>query len=546
MKTTTAQKELKTVELDTRVPSAGTVNQESADAKRLGVTTAVEGRNLKLYHERFGHVNLPTVRRTLKVVDGVKPQVDSVTTSCLCDACTIAKLPRLRFSKLPRVRSTVPGERIHSDLCGPFKTQTKSGFKHFVSFQDDATDYSRIYLLKTKDEAFDKFVDFCNFVKTQHNHIVKKLRADGAGEYTSLRIKKFMREHGIISELSPPHTPQLNGKAERYNRSIVEMARALLARSGLKSQYWGEACMTACFLLNRVLRKDSIHKKPPIEAFTGHRVDVSLLRVFGCAAYAKVPDALRTNMEPKSVRCVFLGYDAEKRGYRLLNVASQRVIVTRDVVFNEALFPARKARDEIRRRELESISGKDDQLLPEEFVDVELDQQGVCTSGDTLVPVHTPGDVASSPSISSPPTEPVDMLEHKQDTVDVKSEVRRATRVRRPPLSDFPMVAQHVADSEGDVFAFYTDSHTSPTYKQAMRSPDANGWNAAIEDEKQAMQENKVWEVCAVPPPKKPIRSRYVLRRKYVDGKFERFKARLVAKGFTMVLVLISVKRFLL
>ena len=108
-------------------------------------------------------------------------------------------------------------------------------------------------------------------------------------------------------------------------------------------------------------------------------------------------------MEPKSVRCIFLGYDTEKRGYRLLNVASQRVIVTRDVVFNEALFPARKARDEIRRRELESISGKDEQLLAEEFVDVELEQQGVCTSGESLVPVHTPG--ASSPSISSPPTE---------------------------------------------------------------------------------------------------------------------------------------------
>ena len=93
------------------MPSAGTSQQESADTcqPRVGdqvssdASTAVERRNLKLYHERFGHVNLPTVRRTLKVVDGVKPQVDSVTASCLCDACTIAKLPRLRFSKLPHV-----------------------------------------------------------------------------------------------------------------------------------------------------------------------------------------------------------------------------------------------------------------------------------------------------------------------------------------------------------------------------------------------------------------------------------------------------------
>ena len=114
--------------------------------------------------------------------------------------------------------------------------------------------------------------------------------------------------------------------------------------------------------------------------------------------------------------------------------------------------------------------------------------------------------------------------------------------MRRPPVSDFPMVAQHVADSEDNVFAFYTDSHTSPTYKQAMRSPDANGWNAAIKDEKQAMQENKVWEVCAVPPPKKPIRSRYVLRRKYVDV----LRRDWLRRVLRCALVLISVKRFLL
>ena len=89
------------------MPSPGTGKQESVDTgqPRVGdqpsdATTAVERRNLKLYHERFGHVNLPTVRRTLKVVDGVQPQVDSVTTSRLCDACTNCQITAFAFLQI--------------------------------------------------------------------------------------------------------------------------------------------------------------------------------------------------------------------------------------------------------------------------------------------------------------------------------------------------------------------------------------------------------------------------------------------------------------
>ena len=112
-----------------------------------------------------------------------------------------------------------------------FSVQTPSGKRYFVSFIDDATDYSRVYLLRTKDETIMRFKEFCAEIKAQHGYNVKKLRADGAGEYTSGAMKAYLRQHGMIFELSPPHTPQLNGKSERYNRTVVQMARAMLTSS---------------------------------------------------------------------------------------------------------------------------------------------------------------------------------------------------------------------------------------------------------------------------------------------------------------------------
>ncbi|KAG2854887.1 hypothetical protein PC115_g25913 [Phytophthora cactorum] len=142
-------------------------------------------------------------------------------------------------------------EVIHSDVCGPMQTSTFSGKRYFVTFTDDKSHFCVVYLLRNKSEVADKFAEFVAMAETQTGKRVKTLRSDNGGEYTSGAMAKFCKDRGIEQKFTPPYTPQLNGVAERMNRTLVECARCMLEHAGLSKSYWGEAVMTATFLRNR-------------------------------------------------------------------------------------------------------------------------------------------------------------------------------------------------------------------------------------------------------------------------------------------------------
>jgi len=94
-----------------------------------------------------------------------------------------------------------------------------------------------VYLLKSKDEAFSKFIEFRTQVKKQLGHSVKKLKSDRGGEYRSKEAEAYLKEHGIIAETTAPYSPQSNGIAERKNRTLTEMVNSMLITSGLPTCY---------------------------------------------------------------------------------------------------------------------------------------------------------------------------------------------------------------------------------------------------------------------------------------------------------------------
>ena len=109
----------------------------------------------------------------------------------------------------------------------------------FVTFIDDFSRYTWVYLLKTKDEVYDIFVKFKSLVENQLNGKIKCLRSDNGGEYTSKKFKEFCDAHGIKRELSCPRTSQQNGVAERKNRSLCKMAKEMRLHANLPKSYWG-------------------------------------------------------------------------------------------------------------------------------------------------------------------------------------------------------------------------------------------------------------------------------------------------------------------
>ena len=169
----------------------------------------------------------------------------------ICDGCALGKQTRVRFQSTSTDRASELLEVIHSDVCGPMQTSTFSGKRYFVTFIDDKSRYCVVYLIKSKSEVVDKFANFVAFAEKQTGKRVKSLRSDNGGEYASAKMAKFCSDQGIVLKYTPPYTPQLNGVAERMNRTLVECARCMLEHAGLAKHYWEEAVMTAMFLRNR-------------------------------------------------------------------------------------------------------------------------------------------------------------------------------------------------------------------------------------------------------------------------------------------------------
>src|SRR5277367_5505308 len=117
--------------------------------------------------------------------------------------------------------------RIHTDLCGLMPTPSISGTRYILTLIDDATCYATVYTLKNKSDTFNQLVDHLIYVENQSGQKLKILRSDGGGEYINTEMKNYLAGKGIRHETTVAETPQQNGIAEQYNRTILELIRAI-------------------------------------------------------------------------------------------------------------------------------------------------------------------------------------------------------------------------------------------------------------------------------------------------------------------------------
>ena len=94
-----------------------------------------------------------------------------------------------------------------------------------MTFIDDYSRYGYVYLMKYKSETFEKFKEFRAEVEKQLGKSIKALRLDQSEEYLSQEFQSYLRDNGILSQWTPPYTPQHNGVSERRNRTSLDMVR---------------------------------------------------------------------------------------------------------------------------------------------------------------------------------------------------------------------------------------------------------------------------------------------------------------------------------
>ena len=121
-----------------------------------------------------------------------------------------------------------PFELVHTNVWGPCRTAFTLGFQYFVTFIDDYSRCTWLFLMKNRAELYSIFQKFYAKIHTKFNIYIRVLRSDNAGEYFSASFISFMSQHGILHQSSYAHTPQQNRVTERKNRNLVETTRTLL------------------------------------------------------------------------------------------------------------------------------------------------------------------------------------------------------------------------------------------------------------------------------------------------------------------------------
>src|ERR1044072_5809073 len=217
---------------------------------------------------------------------------------------------------------------------GPTKEPSMGGSRYFVTFADDFSRKVWVYFMVHKSEVFAKFKVWKAEVENQTGRKIKYLRTDNGTEYTEKSFIKFCEENGIHRHFSVRKTPHQNGVAERINRTLTERARCLRLNAGLSIGFRAAALNMAYYLVNRSPRT-SLEGKVLEEVWTGNPIDLSNLRIFGSPVYVHISSEDRSKLDHKSSRCIFIGFNKGVKGYKLWDPVKKKVVVSRDVIFDE-------------------------------------------------------------------------------------------------------------------------------------------------------------------------------------------------------------------
>ena len=181
---------------------------------------------------------------------------------------------------------------------------------------------------------------------------LRTLRSDNGGEYLSNNFKAFLAEHGIKHELTVTYTPQQNGVAERMNRTLLNLDRAMLHHNDVAKRFWPEAIATAVYVHNRVTSRALPPQKTPNHLWHGRTPDISHLRTFGCNCWYTIPKRKVRKLDPRAAQGLMMGYSKSSKGYKIWDITKEKFIVSRDVRFQESA----PRRDSIPTEEIKNTS----------------------------------------------------------------------------------------------------------------------------------------------------------------------------------------------
>ncbi|KAJ3698209.1 hypothetical protein LUZ61_001914 [Rhynchospora tenuis] len=507
-----------------------------------------------IWHARLGH---PSSATTSRVLNNFSLPCTSHKLSN-CHDCAMAKSHVLPFS-LSTTSSSKPLELIHSDVWGPAPVCSSNGFRYYVLFVDDFTKYTWIFFMSHKHQVSGIFSLFKQQIENQLSETIKTLRTDGGLEYKPIE-KQFPQ---IIHQLSCPYTPQQNGTSERKHRHIIELSLAIMSKASVPHMYWDEMFANAVYLINRLPAVSS--SLIPYTSLFNKQPDYSLLKVIGCLCFPHTRPYNSHKLELRALPCVFLGYSNNQKGYRCLHIATNRIYTSRNVDFDEQVFPFKQGSDASSNST--AINSNFNSLQASPLLDLYL--RGIPSpptgpSNTSLSPANNSSEptLHSGPFSPFPTAQPVSPLNSNTTQTQqthptqpspilplpdpVLNSPTRSDRSSTPlpqqqtsslsAAPSHPMVTRTRDNTRQprkfpDHVAFLAASSVEPTsFTQANSHPE---WRAAMAKELNALAYNQTWKLVPAPADQRVVGCKWVFKiKRHSDGTIERYKARLVAKGY--------------
>jgi hypothetical protein len=286
-----------------------------------------------IWHRRYADLGPWNLQLVQKLVDGMA--IDPATLpkeGYACEPCILGSQTR-NLSDTPMTRCTVPGDRIHSDICGWIVPVALGDSRYILTFTDDATRVTYLFVLKTKTakEVRECFLEFRN-VFEQDGRRVKSIRTDGRGEYRK-QMADLCHETWIHHEETAPYTPEQNGVAEWVNRTISERIQTILAETKLPKELWAELAYAVAYLKN-CSSTSALKGKTPYEALYSKKPDVSHLIAIGTKAFVHTLKKKTKKLDPRSIEGIMVRYCGSNQ-YQIWIPGTNKikVRVSRDVRF---------------------------------------------------------------------------------------------------------------------------------------------------------------------------------------------------------------------
>ena len=469
------------MKFETRLPSAKSFVKSTEHLFNITEPT----QSWETWHKRFGHISYTGLQKLLdnSMVDGLTVNLN--TPKLDCEACTQAKQAIQPFNKTSK-HITKPGDLTHIDLWGKYEVSSIHGNQYYILFVDDAARYISVFFLKKKEEATQYVKNYLTYLKT-HDKKPNAIRIDRGSEFLNQSLISWCRENGLDMQTTAPYSPSQNGVAERMNRTLVELGRAMLKGQTLPEFLWEYAIAHAAYLRNRSYTT-ILKNQTPYQIWNNTKPNVNHLREFGAPVWVMLQGQKQPRkMLPKSQRRAYVGFEDGSKSVKYYNADTRKVLTSRNYRF--LTIPTGTPPEEI-------------VVAPDMPREGEMEESTLRMGSDSQ--------------------------KRKREIEDEPEKmVTRAKRV------DY----RYLDDPYPDEFEVQESFTVSPSgepesLEEAKRSPEWPEWEKAIKVELDQLTEMGTWNLVDKSTEAIPISNKWVFLKKFnKDGEIIKYKARLVAKG---------------